>query len=107
MTSPVAAAMLEDDLLDVVVKNALVEGWLVYHVRNSRAGVTQGTVGFPDLVLCRVPRLLFVELKRQHRIPTTDQMRWLDSLANSGAEIRVWKPSDWLDGTITRELARR
>ena len=47
------AQMTEDELLTAIVRAAHLHGWLVYHIRNSKAGVVQGDPGFPDLVLAR------------------------------------------------------
>lgn len=99
--------MSEDDLLSAILQAANVLGWRSYHVRNSRAGITQGDNGFPDLVLARSGRIIFAELKREKRDPTWAQQGWLDALTSSepGApEIYVWRPADWLDGTIERVL---
>ena len=90
----------EDDLLTDFLNLAALLGWLRYHVRNSRRGIIQGDVGFPDCVLVRPPRLLAVELKRDGAEPTRSQVSWLEALAGSGAETYVLRPSDWVSGRI-------
>ena len=69
--------------------------------------------GWPDLVLCKPPRLLFVELKAAGKKPTPSQQKWLDMLRASGQEVYVWGSSDdlqqitdILQGTAVREEQR-
>ena len=67
-------------------------GWLCYHTRDSRGSQP----GFPDLVLVRGPRCLFIELKTDHEKPDPDQLKWLDALrAVPTIEVDVWRPRDW------------
>src|SRR6266852_5041796 len=76
-------------------------GWKVYHTRYSFGS----SKGFPDLVLVRVPRLMFAELKREEKKPTSEQRAWLESLGQIlGVETYVWRPSDWDE--IVAKLAR-
>lgn len=96
---PFDLAMSEDDLLGVVVDYAQRLGWLVNHVRNSRAGVTQGDPGVPDLALVR-NRVVWAELKSQQKERSIAQLRWRDALLKSGAEYYLWRPSDWRSGGI-------
>ena len=51
--------------------------------------------GWPDLVLCRPPRLLFVELKSEKGRTTPEQESWLADLQACGQYTCVWRPSDW------------
>ncbi len=99
-------SMSEDQLLTAVLHCARVGRWLAYHVRNSRAGITQGDVGFPDLIMVRPPRLIVAELKdgKARSKPTMMQAEWLERLKESGAEAYLWRPMDWLDGSIERTL---
>jgi hypothetical protein len=56
----------------------------------------QGDAGLPDLILCKPPRLLFAELKRERGRVSEAQADWLDALSRcSGVEVYLWKPSDW------------
>lgn len=91
----------EDALLSAVLELAHLRGWLVYHVRNSRAGVIQGDVGFPDLVLVRGGTILFIELKSGKLRPSPAQRMWLDAL-NQAVPFSAdfFQPEDWLDGSI-------
>lgn len=64
--------------------------WSYYHTRDSR----RSAEGFPDLVACRPPRLIFAELKRDGKEPTEEQWTWLDAFSQCGAECYVWHSSD-------------
>jgi hypothetical protein len=82
-----------------VIKIAKSLGWYVYHAlpgqgRNKHLTLFIGKRGFPDLVLCRPPRLVFVELKSKAGKLSTDQQEWLDALRACGVEVHVWRPSD-------------
>lgn len=90
----------EADFQRQVLKLAALCGWRAYHTWTS----IHSAAGFPDLVLVRQPRVLFVELKRDGRRPTAPQQLWLDDLEACGQEVYVWRPSDWQ--TITEVLAR-
>ncbi len=65
-------------------------GWLDYHTHDSR----RSEAGFPDLVLVR-ERVVYVELKTNKGRLTAAQKDWIDRLKEAGAEVRVWRPSDW------------
>lgn|SRR3990167_881478 len=52
-------------------------GWLYYHTQVSLYSAR----GFPDLVLCKPPRLLLVELKGPKGQPTPAQITWLTLLS--------------------------
>lgn len=99
-------SMTEDQLLSAIVQMAHVYRWLAYHVRNSRRGIVQGDVGFPDLIMARPPRLIVAELKdgKPRSMPTMMQAEWLDELRGCGAEAYLWRPIDWLKGDIQRVL---
>lgn len=68
-------AHLEQQLLHL----ARLRGWRCHHVRDSRH-VLMGDVGFPDWVLARRGRVLFVELKREDGKLSPDQEAWLREL---------------------------
>jgi hypothetical protein len=73
---------------------ATLLGWsLRYHTLRSRGS----DPGFPDRVLVR-DRVIFAELKREEKVatPITDrQVEWLTGLARGGAEVYLWRPSDF------------
>jgi hypothetical protein len=73
-----------------VVQLARMLGWRVYHPWLS----VHSAAGFPDLVLCRPPRLIVAELKVGRNVPTPAQHEWLDALRACGAEMFVWYPED-------------
>lgn len=88
--------MSEKDFQQLVVDLATVRRWSVYHTFDSR----HSAAGFPDLVLIRPPRLVFVELKREAGTPTLPQQAWQKALAqvadlNDTVEVHLWRPSDW------------
>jgi len=94
--------MTEREFQQAVVQLARLTGWRVHHTRPAltRAGEwrtpIQGDAGFPDLVLCRPPRLIVAELKRNGARPTPQQQGWLDALsACAGVECYLWTPADW------------
>ena len=83
--------MTEAEWLAQVVRWAKRGGWLVYHTRDSRGS----TAGFPDLVLVKPPRVLFVELKRIGGRVSSVQHVWLDALEYvSVVYTRIWTPDD-------------
>ena len=88
-------AMKERELQQAVQEAAALFGWLYYHTYDSR----RSNPGFPDLVLARNGTILFVELKSQTGKVSPEQQTWLDAVGGI-----VWRPSDWLDGTITETL---
>jgi hypothetical protein len=107
MPVSIAGAMTEKALQANIIQMAHALGWLVMHTRPSlnRRGVwaTQltGDPGFPDLVLANGGRLILVELKSEAGKLTPDQLKWQNALPNG---YYVWRPSDWLDGTVERIL---
>lgn len=72
-----------------VVKLARTLGWKIYHPFDSRRSAR----GWPDLSLVR-ERLVCAELKTEHGKLTRDQREWLTALAQAGAEVYLWRPSD-------------
>jgi hypothetical protein len=57
----------------------------------------QGDPGFPDLVLVRPPRVMFVELKSERGRASPSQREWLDRLSRceSAPEVGIWRPRDF------------
>lgn len=72
-----------------------------YHTHNSR----RSEKGWPDSVIVGPHGVLYRELKRQSGYPTRDQREWIAALTAAGQDVAVWRPSDWHDGTIARQLA--
>jgi hypothetical protein len=92
----------EREFQQAVVQLARLMGWRVHHTRPALTQrgrwltPIQGDAGFPDLVLCRPPRLVIAELKRVRGKPTPAQHGWLEALqACAGVEVYLWTPDDW------------
>lgn len=98
----VAADMSENVLQSRVEGAARQLGWLFYHTHDSR----RSHPGFPDLALAKDQRLIFAELKSQKGRLRPEQKLWLDALGQiPGVDVFLWRPADWLDGTITSVLS--
>lgn len=92
--------MTERELQENVLSLAKALSYLSYHTHDSR----RSQPGFPDLVLAKPGRLIFIELKTAKGKLTAAQTIWLAALTDAGAEAYVFRPLDWLDGSITRTL---
>jgi hypothetical protein len=98
--------MSERQLHDCVVQAARLFGWMVQWTHDSR----HSPAGWPDLVLCRGPRLLAVELKRDGKKLTPAQVEWsaaltVVSIASGGVvSWHLWTTKHWHDGTIESVL---
>lgn len=79
---------------------ALTYGWKFQHPYDSR----RSDPGWPDCAIGRTGRLIVRELKTQKGRVSPDQREWLAILKSCGIDAGIWRPSDLLDGTITREL---
>lgn len=74
-----------------IVHAAKLLGYRAYHTYDSY----RSAPGFPDLVLAKPGRLIFVEVKTESGVVEPDQHWWINVLRSSGQEVYVWKPSDW------------
>jgi hypothetical protein len=74
-----------------VLKLARLCHWATYHTRYSLGS----DAGWPDLVLCKPPRLLIRELKREGEGATAEQTAWLTALRACGMDCGIWRPGDW------------
>ena len=109
--------MTERELQEAVFELAGALRWRVYHTYDSR----RSAEGFPDMVIVSHTRhrLIFVELKSDAGRLTAAQQLWLSDLTAAGGivydasatafqrpipEVYVWRPADWLDGSIERVL---
>lgn len=96
-----------------VVDLARTCGWRVAHfptIQDAR-GVWRTPVaadgkGWPDLVLVR-DRVLVREVKGDGDRLRPEQETWLTAFRLAGADAGVWRPKDWIDGTIENELRTR
>ena len=83
--------MAEEPWLQHVRDYAGRHGWLHYHTYDSR----RSTEGFPDLVLCRAPRLIIAELKTDKGIVRGAQQGWKDQLEGvTEFSYFLWRPTD-------------
>ncbi len=73
-----------------VVDLARMYGWLVYRQWTS----IHSPAGWPDLVLCRPPRLLYRELKVGKGRLSSHQETWRDALLAAGQDWAEWRPED-------------
>ena len=92
--------MLEKALQSNVIRLAGLLGWQCYHTYNSQ----RSQPGFPDLVLVRNGVLIFAELKSDNGRVSPEQDKWLLNLAKCNCHVFVWRPIDWIDGTIEEHL---
>src|SRR3990167_6711966 len=90
----------ETPFLRRVIEYARLKGWLVRHCRSvwTRSGYKtplKGDPGFPDLVLTRLSRVIFAELKDTYARPDPNQRLWLAVLQVTGkVEVFLWRPQD-------------
>lgn len=95
----------EQDFKSWVLDLAKRFNWRVCHFRAARVlkdgqetyrtPVEADGAGFPDLVLVRPPKCLFVELKSQAGKVSSNQERWLRELSSCpGIAVCVWRPAD-------------
>lgn len=66
------------------------QGWKGYHPFDSRKSVA----GYPDWTLVR-DRVVWIELKTEEGVASADQLNWIDDLKKAGAEVYLFRPSDW------------
>ena len=106
----------EADFLRRIIDQAHAQGWIVAHFRSARVlkdgeetwrtPVQADGAGFPDLVLVRGPRLLFVELKSAEGVVSPEQQVWLKALAATKVEVYVFRPGgpeEEIDALLARE----
>lgn len=81
----------EKQFMGMVIRLAEMCGWAVYHTHDSR----RSEYGWPDLVLCREPVILFCELKTDDGEVKPEQEQWLARLKACGLDARLWRPGSW------------
>jgi hypothetical protein len=105
-----AKTMHESELQSNAIDAAHALGYHVAHFRPARTAHGWATAvaadgkGWPDLCMAGRGRVMFRELKSEKGTLTKEQRVWGLRLGDAGADYRVWRPSDWLNGTIEREL---
>jgi len=91
----------EKELGECVRQLAKALGLLRYHTFRS----DRSPEGFPDEAIIRGDTLLLYELKAEKGKLTPAQIRWLDALSRvTRVESGVWRPTQWVDGTIELTL---
>lgn len=100
-----ANLMTEKQLQSAVMDTLRKFGWRAYHTFDSR----RSGAGFPDIIAIRGDTGIAIELKRQKDKTKPERMReqhaWLTAFDDAGFSTAMYRPSHWLDGTITRDLA--
>ncbi len=85
----------EADLQAKIIEWADFRRWRHYHTHDSR----RSDEGFPDLVLVRLTRLIFAEIKSEKGVSSPAQLAWLEDLRGATRgwtfEVYLWRPSDW------------
>jgi len=108
-SSELALLLTESELQQRIIDRAEALGWLVYHTYDSRRSAS----GFPDLVLAREGRVIFVEVKAEKGRLSKSQAEWLRELGIGkpsiqseyvyrSHEVYVWRPSDiaWIKDVL-------
>lgn len=98
----------EEQFQDAVLDLAALTGWRVYFVpdwiwrlvvvsmqRHPRKGRRWASAGFPDMVLCKPPRLIFWETKTNKGRVRDPQKDWIADIQSCGFDARVIRPKDW------------
>ncbi len=92
--------MTEAELQKAIIDAAILYGWRVHHDRPARTAkgwrtAVEGHAGFPDLVLARKGRVLFIECKSASGELTAEQRSWAFDLPRGAFVVR---PSqlDWI-----------
>jgi hypothetical protein len=96
-----ARGITEKHLQELIRKAAIVTGWKFYHTWNSM----HSAKGFPDCVLVKGSRLLFVELKNETGKIRPEQEEWMIALAKTGNWCHVIRPSqfDWFFEEVLKQ----
>ena len=95
--------MTEAELKRVVVAMALEQGWAVHETPQIKPlrPVKGHSTGYPDLTLARDEEVLFLELKSQIGVLSSEQVRWMMALPR----YEVIRPSDLSRGRVAELLA--
>jgi len=108
----IAKSMTEAEIQSNIIQLARALGYLCAHFRSVRVQRQGGTTfyqtpvqadgaGFPDLVLAKAGRVIFVECKSERGSVSPEQAEWLNILPG---EVYVWGPADWVSGNVERTL---
>lgn len=105
----IARAMSEQQLEDAICDMLDTFGFYYHHDRPARTkdgkwkNHVRGQNGFPDLLIVG-NRTIYAELKSQRGQLRPEQREWFTRLKTAGQEVYLWRPADWLDGTIGETL---
>ena len=88
--------MTEKEFQGSIIKLFKWTKWDYYHTHDSR----RSNPGWPDLVMWHEDHpglgIIYRELKKSDdEKPSKDQRRVLKGLKRCGADVQVWRPSDW------------
>jgi hypothetical protein len=90
--SEISGCVTEQAFQETVQQAADLYGWWWYHTNDSR----RSRPGFPDLVLIKPPKVIFLEVKREKGRLTVAQADVLAMLSDcSEVQAGVVRPSDW------------
>jgi VRR-NUC domain len=85
---------LEKDFQERVCQLAVLLGWRIYSIPDSRRATV---AGWPDLTMWHPKRgaFLMAELKRETGRLSEAQKVVIDELRACGVNVHVWRPSDF------------
>lgn len=108
----IAQTMSETELQNNIVHLFQTYHWLVHaEIKAQKKDgrwhtAIQGDAGYPDLTASRFENkhydLLIIELKSEKGKLSKEQQKWRDNIPRG--VYHLWRPSDWLDGTIEEML---
>lgn len=87
----------------VIVSDCTRLGLTVNYHKIDRASSVKG---WPDLEIVGPGGIMHRELKRMNGTLSPNQRRISVILKQAGANWMVWRPVDWYEGTIERQLIR-
>lgn len=92
------AEVTHAELQASIIQLATLKGYEHFHNLHPEGS----DPGWPDLVLCKPPRLIFLELKTERGKLTEAQRGWLLRLKACNQECYLLRPTDWSGGFIER-----
>ena len=110
----VTDTMSEEQLQSAIIELAHSLGYMVAHFRPARVmvhgmmtyrtPVSADGKGFFDLVLVGWGRIIASEIKSEKGKLSPEQVKWARQWEASGGLYYLWRPSDWLNDTISKVL---
>lgn len=91
--------MTEAELQRLVAELCARLGLAHYHTYDSR----RSEPGWPDSVIIG-RKIIYRELKSRDGVLKPEQRRWGRVIERAGGDYAVWRPADWRDGTIMRQV---